>query len=151
MIVVIRDLNAKLGDNNTNREEVMGKFGVGAMNDNGERLCDFCSANGLVITGTIFPHKEIHKLTWRSPDGKTVNQIDHVMVNGRMRTSILETEVMRGEDVYSDHYLLRTKIREKLARDEGMKEARVGFDVRKFWCFCFWRCVLSRKPNRLVL
>ena len=57
----------------------MGKFGVGAMNDDGERLCDFCSANGLVITGTIFPHKEIHKLTWRSPDGKTVNQIDHVI------------------------------------------------------------------------
>ena len=56
MIVVIRDLNAKLGDNNTNREEVMGKFGVGAMNDNGERLCEFCSANGLVITGTKYSH-----------------------------------------------------------------------------------------------
>ena len=40
------DLNAKVGNNNTNREEVMGKFGVGVMNDNGERLCDFCNANG---------------------------------------------------------------------------------------------------------
>ena len=74
------------------------------MNDNGERLCDFCSANGLVITGTIFPHKVIHKLTWRSTDKKTVHQIDHVMVNGRMRTSILEARMMRGADVYSDHY-----------------------------------------------
>ena len=41
----------------------MGKFGVGVVNDNGEKLCNFCSANGLVITGTLFPHKEIHKLT----------------------------------------------------------------------------------------
>ena len=66
-IVLIGDLNARIGSNNPNREEVMGKFGVGVMNDDGERLCDFCSANGLVITGTLFPHKEIHKLTWRSP------------------------------------------------------------------------------------
>ena len=111
MIIVMGDLNAKVGSSNAHREEVMGKFGVGIMNDNGERLCDFCSVNGLVITGTIFPHKEIHKLTWRSPDGKTVNQIDHVMVNGLMRASIMDTRVMRGADVYSDHYLLRTRIR----------------------------------------
>ena len=37
---------------------------------------------------------------------------------------------MRGADVYSDHYLLRTRIRLKLARAEGMTKARVGFDVR---------------------
>ena len=109
MIIVMGDLNAKVGSSNTHRGKVMGKFGVGIMNDNGERLCDFCSVNGLVITGTIFPHKEIHKLTWRSPDGKTVNQIGHVMVNGRMRASIMDTRVMRGADVYSDHYLLRAR------------------------------------------
>ena len=67
------DLNAKIWNNNTDKEEEMGKFGVGVMSDNGERrLCDFCSVNGLVITGTIFPHKVIHKLTWRSSDGKTI-------------------------------------------------------------------------------
>ena len=32
MIVVMGDLKAKVGNNDTNREEVMGKFG--AMNDN---------------------------------------------------------------------------------------------------------------------
>lgn len=119
MIVLMGDLKAKTGSNNANREEVMGKFDAGVMNENGERLCDFCSANGLVISGTLFTHKEIHKLTWRSPDGKTVNQIDHVMVNGRMSISIQDTRVMRGADVYSDRYLLRTTIRLKLARAEG--------------------------------
>ena len=38
---------------------------------------------------------------------------------------------MRGADVYSDHYLLRTRIRLKLDQTEGMKKARVGFDDRK--------------------
>ena len=57
IIVVMGDLKAKVGNNKTNREVVMGKFGIGAMNDNGERLCDFCSANGFIITGNIFPHR----------------------------------------------------------------------------------------------
>ena len=87
LLVVMGDLNAKVRNNNTNRREVMRKFGIGIMNDSGERLCDFCSANGFIITGTNFPHKDIHKLTWVSPDG-TVNQIQHVLVNGNMRTSI---------------------------------------------------------------
>ena len=36
---------------------------------------------GLIITETIFPHEDIHKLTWRSPDGRSVNQIERVFVN----------------------------------------------------------------------
>ena len=54
MIVLMGDLNIKVGSNNINREEVMGKFGVKVMNDNGERLCDFCGMNGFVVTGTVF-------------------------------------------------------------------------------------------------
>ena len=51
MIVVMGDLNAKVGNNNTNREEVMGKFGVGVMNDNGgSYINDVCSANGFIIS-----------------------------------------------------------------------------------------------------
>ena len=38
---------------------------------------------------------------------------------------------MRGADVYSDHYLVRTRIRLKLARTEGKKIARERFDVCK--------------------
>ena len=128
MIVVMGDLNTKEGINNTNREEVMGKFGFGVMNDNGKRLCDFGSANGLVITATIFLHKEIHKLTLVATR-ITVNQIDHVLVNERLRTPILDTIVMIGADVYSNHYLVRTRIRFKLATIEGKKIARERFDV----------------------
>ena len=68
MIVLMGDLNAKIGSNNASREEVMGMFGAGVMNDYGERLCDFCSANQFIITGTLFPHKEIHKLTFCNMD-----------------------------------------------------------------------------------
>ena len=63
----------------------------------------------------------------------TVNQIDHVLVNGDMRTSILETRVMRGADVYvyTNHYLVKTRILLKLARAEGRKNVRERLDVSK--------------------
>ena len=38
---------------------------------------------------------------------------------------------MRRADVYSDHYLVRTRIRIKLAKAHGKKKARVRFDVCK--------------------
>ena len=57
--------------------------------------------------------------------------MDHVLVNGNMRTSISDTIVMRGADVYSDNYLVKTRIRLKLARAEGRKNVRQRFDVSK--------------------
>ena len=95
-----------------------------------ERSCDFCSTSGLIITRTIFPQKDIFRLTCRSPDGRTVNQIDYILVNGKMRT-ILVTRVMRGADVYSDHYLVRTRISLKLTRPEGRKNVRERFHLSK--------------------
>ena len=51
------------------------------MNENGEPLVDIFLYFDLVIGGTLFQHKDIHKITWKSPDDKTVNQIDHLMIN----------------------------------------------------------------------
>ena len=70
------------------------------MNENGDLLSHFSSSNGLVIGGTIFPHKYIHKLTWKSPTGH-LNQIDHFLINCKWRSSLQDVRVMRSADVYS--------------------------------------------------
>ena len=57
----------------------MGKHGCGTINNNGERLVDISEMNNCWIGGTIFTHKEIHKKTWISPNGRDSNQIDHIM------------------------------------------------------------------------
>ncbi|EDO33893.1 predicted protein, partial [Nematostella vectensis] len=106
MVIITGDMNAKVGGQNWDYERVMGKHGLGVRNDNGERLCELCDLNELVITGTLFPHRTIHKATWISPDGKTKNQIDHVLVNKRFRNSVKDTRVFRSADVGSDHYLV---------------------------------------------
>ena len=80
---------------------------------------DFCGLNNLVVTGTIFPHKLIHKQTWTSPGEKTKNQIDHVLVSRQHRTSVMDTRAMRGADIASDHQLVRSKIKLKLKRKQN--------------------------------
>ena len=63
LTMVIGDLNAKVGSDNSNWEAFMGTHDDGVINEHGEIFCDFCASNGLVIGGTLFPHKKSHKLT----------------------------------------------------------------------------------------
>ena len=86
--ILMGDFNAKIGMDNTGYEDIMGTHGLGQMNENGERFADLCALNQLVIGGSIFPHKRIHKATWISPNHVTENQIDHICISsgdhGRM-------------------------------------------------------------------
>ena len=63
ILLITGDLNAKVGKGTPEEREVLGHHGRGDRNENSESLCEFCEMNGLVITGTIFHHKEIHKAT----------------------------------------------------------------------------------------
>ena len=90
-----------------------GKNGTGERNNNGVKLVAFCNENELVITGTLFQHKNIHKNRWTSPDFNTYNQIDHILVNGKYRRSSLDTKVRRGADIGSDCQLVFSKVQLK--------------------------------------
>lgn len=72
LLLMIGDMNAKVCSDNTNSEEAMRCHSCGNINDGGERLVNFCLNNSCVIDGTIFTHRDIHKLTWRSSDSHTV-------------------------------------------------------------------------------
>ena len=128
--IVMGDMNAKVGSNNNSYEQVMGKHGLGEANDNGERFISFCANNSIVMGGTIFPHKRIHKATWLSPDGRTENQIDHFCISCKFRRSLKDVRVMRGADVASDHHLLLATIKLKLKNHRQQnKTSRVRFQV----------------------
>ncbi|VDO78835.1 unnamed protein product [Schistosoma margrebowiei] len=63
LTILMGDLNAKVGMDNIGYEDIMGRHGLGERNENGERFANLCAFNKLVIGGTIFPHKRIHKST----------------------------------------------------------------------------------------
>jgi len=132
MKIVMGDLNAKIGGDNEGYEDVMGRQALGEIiNNNGERLRSWCSTNSLKIGGSLFKHKNIHKGTWRSPDGTTVNQIDHICFSSRWTSSVQDVRSYRGADVASDHYLVMARIKVKLKARSVTKNAtkQPGFNV----------------------
>ena len=86
----------------------------------------------LVITGTLFPHKTIHKVMWDSPGGNAMNQIDHVLISRRFRNSVKDTRVCRSADIESDNHLLCTALKlRKTKQTTEKKRCRVKYDTAK--------------------
>jgi len=79
--------------------------------------CDFAAANNMIVMSTQFQQKQIYeyKGTWRSPDYNIINQTDHVLVNQNKKKSIEVVRSLRGPNINSDHYLLKTNLKQKLA------------------------------------
>jgi hypothetical protein len=80
----------------------------------------------------MFPYRDIHKYTWTCPDGKTHNQIDHILIDRRRHSSILDVRSFRGVDCDSDHYLVVAKVRERLTVTKRMVKK---MDVERFNIF----------------
>ena len=52
VLFIIGDWNAKVGSQET--PGITGKFGLGILNEAGQRLIEFCQENALVIANTLF-------------------------------------------------------------------------------------------------
>ena len=64
-----------------------GKFGLGDQNERGADLLEFCQSNNLIIANTLFEHHPRHLYTWTSPDSKTRNQIDYIIINQKWKSA----------------------------------------------------------------
>lgn len=78
------------------------------------------------------PPKSIHKAAWTSTDGKTKNQIDHVLISKRFRNSVKDIRVYRSTDIGSDHYLVCTTEKFRLKRAPRQRtNNRVKYETSK--------------------
>jgi hypothetical protein len=107
-----RDFNAKVGREDIFKPTIGNENSNKKSNDNGVRVVNFASSKNLAVKSTVFSHCSIHKYTWTSPDGKTHNQIDHILIDRRRHSSILDVRPSRGADCDTDHYLIVAKIKE---------------------------------------
>ena len=64
VLVIIGDWNAKVGSQEI--PGVKGKFDLGAQNEAGQKLTEFCQENALVIANTLFQQHNRRLYTWTS-------------------------------------------------------------------------------------
>ena len=110
MKILLGGFNAKVGREKIFKPTIGNDSLLQYGNDNGFRIVNFAISKNLVVKSTTFPHRNIHKYTWTSPDGKTQNKIDHILIDRRRHSSILDVRSFRGDDCDTDHYLLVAKL-----------------------------------------
>jgi hypothetical protein len=70
MKILIRDVSAKVGREDIFKPTIGNESLHEISNANGVRLVNVATFKNLRVKSTMFPHRNIHKYTWTSPDGK---------------------------------------------------------------------------------
>ena len=71
MKILLGDFNTKVGRENILKPTIENESLHQDSNDNGVRIANFATSKNLVLKNMMFPHRDIHKHAWTSPDGKT--------------------------------------------------------------------------------
>jgi hypothetical protein len=122
MKILLENFNAKVGREDIFKPTIRNESLHETSNDNGVRVVNVATSKNLVVKSTMFPYRKIHKYTWTFPDGKTHNQIDHVLIGRRRQSSILDVRSFRGAICDTDHYLVDAKLRERLSVSKRVAE-----------------------------
>lgn len=107
-VIVMGDFNAKIGCPKSNYYPVMGKYGYGLCNERGECLLSYAYQHKLSIMNSFSMKKESRRWTWLSPDQKTKNEIDFIMINHHQLMTNME--VLSKFKSPSDHRLVRATL-----------------------------------------
>ena len=81
MKILLGDFNAKVEGENILKPTIENGSLHQDSNDNGVRIVNFATSKNLIVKSSMFPHRDIHKHNWTSPNGKTHNQIDHILID----------------------------------------------------------------------
>jgi hypothetical protein len=71
MKILFGDFNAKVGSEDIFKLTIGNESLHKISNDNGVRLVNSATSKYLTVKSMMFPHHNIHKYTWKSPDVKT--------------------------------------------------------------------------------
>ena len=113
MKIILGDYNTKVGKENIFKPTIGNESLHQDTNANGVRILTFATSKYLVVKSTIFPHRNIQRYTWTSPDGKTHNQIGHILTDRRWHSNVLDVRSFRGADIDTEHYLVVAEVRER--------------------------------------
>jgi endonuclease/exonuclease/phosphatase family metal-dependent hydrolase len=113
--LIIGDLNAQIGKEAVYYPTIGKEAFQQENNENGKRLIHFAASRNLFIGTTLFQHKDIQKITWRSPDVHHFSQIDHLLINSRQVSHLMDVRSHRHANIDSDHFLIMSRIRARIS------------------------------------
>jgi exonuclease III len=135
MLLIMGDFNARVGKQQSQTtKNVIGPHAVDKINENGQRLIDFCSHNDIIVANTFYQHKTVHQMTWKHPGNKKWHMLDYTLVNKKFRSSVEDVRVYRNAAgaIGTDHHLVRTKLKLHLkCRKKAEKPQFLRMDMDK--------------------
>ena len=110
-VILLGDFNARVGRDHEAWPTCLGKFNVGKVNENGQRLLEFCTRFNLCVANSFFKTKPQHKVSWRHPRSKHWHQLDLVLVRRSILNSVKIVRSYHSADCDTDHLLVCCKIK----------------------------------------
>ena len=106
---MIGDMNGHVGSERTGIRNVIGAYGLGPKNREGERIIDYCITNNLAIMNTFYLHRETHKWSWYRWNENQQNYsdatlIDFVLTNNKK--IFRDVKAIPSVSLDSDHRLI---------------------------------------------
>ena len=77
----------------------------------------------MFATNTWFQQKDTARHSWISPNKKTKNQIDYILIDKRFRNGVRNCKVRQDAECGSDHNPVIATVRIKLKRVQTKKAA----------------------------
>ena len=115
-ILLMGDFNARVGSDHQTWPRVVGKHLLGNSNSNGLLLLSVCNEFNLTITNSLFQQANKFKGTWRHPRSKHWHTLDYIITRQSEQNAVKITRAHRGTELWSDHRLVRSKVKIRLPR-----------------------------------
>ena len=109
-IFVLGDFNARVGADHNSWTDSLGHFGIGNMNENGQRVLEMCTHHQLCVTNTYFQTRPMHKVSWRHPRSQHWHQLDLIITRRADLNCVKVTRTYHSADCDTDHSLVLTKV-----------------------------------------
>jgi ankyrin repeat protein len=96
MKILLGDFIAKVGRENIFKPTIRSECLHDICSVNGVRVVNFATVKNVIVKSTMFTHHNIHKYAWTSPNGKTHIHIDHILIEKRQHSNIVDVQPFRG-------------------------------------------------------
>ena len=99
---------------------------MGEENDNSEKLLSFCVSHDLLIGGTWFRHRLVHRYTFNPPEQQMRKKmLDHILFSSRHRSCLHNVRTRRGKITLTDHEMVIAEVRFKVVAHKPRSQPKV--------------------------